>query len=291
MMACLQSSMQPETGSSTACGNTIKDALTPMTTGVRGGMWNLSPLCMYGGQGMRSATLVDREGDCTRRWAQPWTPRLPADAYGARASKRLGTCGEPEPDRAHWMWACPQRCCETRGPSGSASLHEKAWGGQEDSETTLHKAYPAPTASHADCNVVALWPLSPTATDGGAIGKKNEERCGAWGVAVPSAHHEHRSAEGKVVGRDQTAFACDLFAAHVAIAAAALARTPICLLIDNQAEQCGIANAVGRPQDSRKHPKTSRTCVDEGLRTFGRRFRARLLLGTISWQERKVACT
>ena len=237
--------------------------------------WARDALSNFGGQGGRLHAAPGAAIDT----------KVGRKRVRSQSSDATCTCGELEPDRAHWMCACPQRYEKPGDPLDQHLSMTKLGVARRIRKRCFEKR----ALLRQQVTQIATWfteaeDTVTTATDGGTIGKNTEERCGAWGVAVPSAHYEHCSAGGKVAGRDQTAFACELFAAHVRqpqrlghLCASSLTTW---LYSVASPTLCGAHQAPG-----------ARTSVDGGLRTFGRSFRAKLLLGTISWRERKVACS
>lgn len=179
----------------------------------------------------------------------------------AKAKKLSGftslcACGEPHPDREHWMWKCTHLNEHTANPPhlamrklGIPRVHRR--------RRAVKRVIPGEQVGH-----VAAWLAEEAsrtnapvlvATDGGAIGSTADTRCAAWGVAVARRCRD-ASASGEVTGLDQTAFAAELFAAQVAISAAIMARIEINLVIDNQAVQKGISAAISEPEH-RKVPR------------------------------------
>ena len=157
-------------------------------------------------------------------------------------------CGYLFPDRAHWMWFCPTRIA---GRVGSAPPYLSMLKLAVPRVPLVRKArLPSlPTERIADLarslQVIASTGVKPiVATDGGSKGESVWTRCAAFGAATG-----HTRIGGRLQGLDHSAYAAELWGALVALTSAAQAGVDITLIIDNQAVQKRIWQAIrGRRQ-------------------------------------------
>ena len=153
-------------------------------------------------------------------------------------------CGFVRPDRAHWMWQCPSRPVGAAGAQLPTTLSKqklavprvpylrKAQKQEQPEEATERLA-------QALCETFATGARPVLATDGGSTGKTVWDRCGGWGAATGVT-----KVSGQLMGLDHSAYAAELRAAQIALAAIAKAQVPTTLIIDNLAVQKQIQRAI-----------------------------------------------